>query len=104
VTVNGAGTAAGTTTLLQIVNTGLYLTVNNAVTIPTTPTNITFSVSGGNLNLSWPSNYLGWSLQMQTNILSTNWVTIAGCENVTATNFPLATTNRAVFYRMHLQP
>jgi autotransporter-associated beta strand protein len=104
VTVNGAGTAAGTTNLLQIVNTELILTVNSAVTIPTTPTNITFSVSGGNLNLSWPSNYLGWSLQTQTNILSTNWITIPGCESITATNFPLGATNRAKFYRMHYQP
>ena len=71
---------------------------------PTAPTNLTFSVSGGNLNLSWPTNYLGWSLQAQTNSLgtglSTNWVTIPGTESVTATNFPAVLTNGAVFYRM----
>ncbi len=32
-------------------------------TIATNPTNITFSVSGGSLNLSWPSDHLGWTLQ-----------------------------------------
>ncbi len=81
--------------------TGL-LTINSL--IPTAPTNLTFSVSGGNLNLSWPTNYLGWSLQAQTNSLgtglSTNWVTIPGTESVTATNFPAVLTNGAVFYRM----
>jgi autotransporter-associated beta strand protein len=68
------------------------------------PTNITFSVSGGNLNLSWPADHLGWSLQVQTNSLakgiSTNWVTVPNSSNVTSTNFPLVSTNGAVFYRM----
>ncbi len=69
-----------------------------------TPTNIIFSVSGGNLNMSWPADHLGWSLQVQTNSLakglSTNWVTVPNSSNVTSTNFPLVTTNGAVFYRM----
>ena len=81
--------------------TGL-LTINSL--IPTAPTNLTFSVSGGNLNLSWPTNYLGWSLQVQTNGLgtglSTNWVSVPGTESVTSTNFPAVLTNGAVFYRM----
>lgn len=37
--------------------------------VSTTPTNITCTVSGGNLNLSWPADHLGWSLQVQTNSL-----------------------------------
>jgi hypothetical protein len=77
---------------------------NSAAVIPITPTNILATAAGGNLNLSWPSSYLGWSLQVQTNILSTNWVTIPGCESVTATNFPFSTTNGAMFYRMFYQP
>jgi autotransporter-associated beta strand protein len=84
------------------------LTINSGVIIPTTPTNLTFSVTGGNtVNLSWPSNYLGWSLQVQTNSLSTglsnNWFTVAGSASVTETNFPVVTTNGAVFYRMFYQ-
>jgi hypothetical protein len=52
------------------------------------------------------SNYLGWSLQVQTNSLNaglgTNWHTIPGSESVTVTNLPLGPANRAVFYRLNL--
>jgi len=82
-------------------------TLTISVSIPTTPTNLTFSATNGNLNLSWPSNYLGWSLQMQSSSLakglSTNWTTIVGSESVTSTNFPINGTNGAVFYRLFYQ-
>jgi autotransporter-associated beta strand protein len=69
------------------------------------PTNIMFSVSGGTLTLSWPADHLGWHLQMQTNTLavglqSTGWVVIPGTDLVTQTNFPISSTNPAVFYRL----
>ena len=76
--------------------------------IPTTPTNLFYSMSSGRLTLSWPSNYLGWSLQLQTNSLvkglGTNWVTVPGSSLVTTTNVPLVATNPAVFYRLMYQP
>jgi fibronectin-binding autotransporter adhesin len=78
-----------------------------APTIPTTPTNIVFNVSGGNINLSWPASYLGWSLQAQTNTLAsglgTAWVTIPGTELVTSTNIAINPGNGAVFFRMYYQ-
>jgi len=80
------------------------LTISVPPSIPTTPTNLTFNVSGGSVNLSWPSNYLGWSLQVQTNTLGvglgTNWFTIPGTDQVTSTNFPVSPANPSVFYRM----
>lgn len=76
--------------------------------IPTTPTNLSFSVSSGILTLSWPSNYLGWSLQVQTDSLmtglSTNWIVVPGSSSVITTNVPLSKTNAAVFYRLMYQP
>jgi hypothetical protein len=73
----------------------------------TDPTNITFSATGGKLNLSWPADHLGWSLQVQTNSLakgiSTNWVTVPNSSAVTSTNFPLVSTNGTVFYRLFYQ-
>ena len=46
------------------------------------PTNITVSVTGGTMTLSWPADHLGWTLQAQTNSittgLTTNWVDVAG--------------------------
>ncbi len=87
---------------------GTIAVLTAPVTVPTTPTNLTFSVTGGVLNLSWPAAYLGWSLQVQTNNLSnglgTNWVTIPGSELVTSTNLPIVVTNGAVFYRMKYVP
>ncbi len=78
------------------------VTVIQAVAL--NPTNITFSVSGGKLNLSWPANHLGWSLQMQTNSLNTgigtNWVTVPNSQNVDSTNIPIGTANGDVFYRL----
>ena len=37
------------------------------VNVNTTPTNITASVSGNTLQLSWPPDHIGWRLQVQTN-------------------------------------
>ena len=74
------------------------------VTVNTAPTNIVTSVSGNVLSLSWPADHLGWKLQVQTSALSTglgtNWVTIPGSENLTATNITINPANGAVFYRL----
>lgn len=67
-------------------------------------TNITFSVSGSTLALSWPTDHLGWILQSQTNALSkgvsTNWVDIAGTASVTQTNINIIPANPTVFFRL----
>jgi autotransporter-associated beta strand protein len=74
-------------------------------TIPSEGTNLTYQVGVGQIILSWPTNYKGWYLQTQTNLLSkglssTNWVTIPGSESVTSTNLPLTKTDPTVFFRM----
>jgi autotransporter-associated beta strand protein len=83
---------------------GTLSLVSAVVPPPSTPTNLTFSVTSSNITLSWPTNYQGWYLQMQTNLLnkglSTNWSTIAGSESVTSTNLPITKTDPAVFFRM----
>ena len=72
--------------------------------ISTTPTNITMSVSGGTLTLSWPASHLGWILQSQTNSLSvgisTNWVDVPGSEASTEAYIPLDPEVPAAFYRL----
>jgi fibronectin-binding autotransporter adhesin len=72
--------------------------------VNTTPTNIVATVSGGNLNLSWPSDHTGWSLQSQTNALgvglSTNWVTVPGSTATNAVSIPISPANPAVFFRL----
>ncbi len=51
--------------------------------------NISCSVSGSSLMLSWPTNYLGWLLQAQTNSLGANWSDVAGSANLTTTELPI---------------
>jgi autotransporter-associated beta strand protein len=65
---------------------------------------VTYSASGGNLTLSWPSDHLGWYLQTETNSLSVglspNWITVPSSMTVTQLTFPVNTTNGAVFFRL----
>lgn len=84
------------------------LTVNGTLIVAngvnTNSTNITFSVSSGNLNLSWPADHLGWRLLVQTNSLSsglgTNWYTWPNSTNLTSVSIPINPTNPTVFFRM----
>lgn len=68
------------------------------------PTNMTFTVSGNTLTLSWPADHLGWILQSQTNGLSTglgtNWVDVPGSASVTSTNLTMNPQTPAGFYRL----
>ena len=70
------------------------------------PANITAAVvSGGSaLQIGWPSDHLGWSLQVQTNAvgvgLSTNWFRVSGSDMVTQEVIPLSPANGSVFYRL----
>ncbi len=75
-----------------------------AVTVATNPTNITTKVNGGNLELSWPADHLGWRLQAQTNSLSgglgSNWVDVSNSASVTSVTNTINPANGAVFYRI----
>jgi autotransporter-associated beta strand protein len=72
--------------------------------IASNSTNITFSVSGSTLSLSWPADHLGWILQSQTNSLAvgitTNWFDMAGTASVTSTNLTINPADPTVFYRL----
>ncbi len=72
--------------------------------VATNPTNITSSVSGSTLSLSWPSDHLGWFLQTQTNSLSlglkTNWFDVPGSAALTNTSSTIDTTSPTVFFRL----
>jgi len=74
------------------------------VQVSTTPVPISFTLTSGSLNLSWPPDHQGWRLQVQTNALSTglgnNWVTVPGSTTVTNVAIPVAPANGAVFYRL----
>jgi autotransporter-associated beta strand protein len=75
-----------------------------ASSVSVTPPHLTNSISGGNLNISWPADHLGWRLETQTNPrstgLSNNWVTVSGSTNVTSMSIPINPANPTVFYRL----
>jgi fructan beta-fructosidase len=69
---------------------------------------ISYSLSGSNLTLSWPTNYLGWILQEQTNSLNVGlnagWADLSGSANVTTANVLITPGNSTVFYRLSPPP
>lgn len=83
---------------------GTIKVLAGASAVNTNPTNITSSVSGSTLTLSWPADHIGWRLQVQTNSISTglasNWVDVAGSTSVNTMNFTVNPVNGSVFYRM----
>ena len=86
--------ASGTT------NISVALSVTNSVAL--NPTNITISTGGGQLNLSWPADHIGWFLQSNSvGITSTGmWFNVP---NSSATNQVTITpdaTQTNVYYRL----
>jgi autotransporter-associated beta strand protein len=79
-------------------------TIAVASVIATNPTNITFTVSGNTLTLSWPTDHTGWSLQAQTNApgrgIGTNWSIVPGSSTVNQYQTPINPANGSVFYRL----
>ena len=101
--VNGVSQPKGvynaTTSPSFIVGTGSLLV---GTTTASNSTNLTFSASGGNLNVSWPSDHLGWILQEQTNALNSAspWVDLPGTATITSTNIPINPAQPRVFFRL----
>jgi hypothetical protein len=77
------------------------LTVSGVSTTPVTITNV---VSGGNLNLSWPADHIGWRLEVQTNSLSiglsNNWSVWPGSTTTNKVSIPVSTENPTMFFRL----
>ncbi len=85
--------------------TNAFFNLSLTNTINLNPTNIVFSVTGGNqLTLTWPADHTGWRLLAQTNSLSvglsTNWSTVPNSTNVNQVTIPMNLTNGSVFYRL----
>ena len=93
---NGAANAAA----LQITGGELYLNV--APNLPDTGTNILFSVSGNQFNLTWPSNYIGWLLQSNSASLANTsyWFAVPGSTATNCVQITIDTSKKNVFYRM----
>ena len=67
-----------------------------------TGTNLTATLSGNTLSLSWPGDYLGWSLRSNSvGIASTNWFAVPNSSSGTQFNITID-PKKNVFYRMFL--
>jgi hypothetical protein len=66
------------------------------------PDPITFSVTGRQLNLTWPSNYTGWLLQSNSAVLttSTDWFTVPGSPASNSMPITINPAQANVFYRI----
>jgi autotransporter-associated beta strand protein len=75
--------------------------------VNTAPTNITFAVTGNQLQLSWPVDYIGWTLQVQTNStatgLGTNWFIVPGSQATNRVFIPIDSQNGCVLLRLVYQ-
>jgi hypothetical protein len=65
-------------------------------------TNITMSITGNHLTLSWPTNYLGWILQSNSAGIEMNndWFTVPGSSATNRLQMTINPTATNVFYRM----
>jgi fibronectin type 3 domain-containing protein len=62
------------------------------------PANLSFTISEGELQFSWPEDHVGWRLQMNTNLSTTNWQDVPGTEAANSVSIPL--TNGNAFFRL----
>jgi len=108
VVLNGVHQALGvynsTTSPAYITGAGSLLVV---ISVATNPTNLVATVNGNNLKLSWPANYIGWRLLMQTNNLAkgissntNDWGTVSGSANTNQVNLTIDPSKPTEFYRM----
>ena len=90
--------ALSTSTIQALYNVGIAGSVNQS------PTNMTVTVSSGQMTLAWPQDHTGWVLQAQTNALNaglgTNWVRIPSSATTNQVTVPVSPANPTVFYRL----
>lgn len=69
-----------------------------------TPTNLSHSLNGNLLSLTWPATHVGWRLEVQTNTLAaglnSTWLPVAGSTTTNQLQLPLNLSSGGVFYRL----
>jgi hypothetical protein len=103
------GLTGGTTYYYVVTATNIYGESGNsseasAQPVSILPPQIGFLATGGQMQLIWPMDHLGWRLEMQTNSLNagigTNWVTVPGSTSTNQVFMPINTVNGSVFFRL----
>ena len=104
--LNGVSQPSGvynsTTATPFITGSGSLLIQPSVVSVANYPTNITFSISVSNLNLSWPATHLGWYVQSNSvNLANSNfWHDIPNSQSGTSLSISINPTKTNVFYRL----
>jgi len=85
----------------SLASSGTLILTSGASAVNLNPSNIVFSVSSGVLNLSWPANQKGWTLQSNSiNIaVEGDWFPVPGSTSVTSESIIIPQTGD-VFYRL----
>jgi autotransporter-associated beta strand protein len=103
--LNGSAQSPG---VYNTANAAPYLGGTGSVVIgapvATNPTNLSFSIAGGSLTLSWPASHAGWRLETQTNSLAeglrTNWFTVSDSAATNQMTFPISQASPTIFFRL----
>lgn len=104
--------SAGTTTIpgigdVVVRSTSYGVTVASSAYSYMGPLTITTAPDGTNLQLSWPTNCLGWVLEAQTNPLggglSTSWFPVAGSSATNCVPIVVDPNNGSAFFRLRQQ-
>ncbi len=72
--------------------------------LATNPTNIVYHVAANKLTIGWPSDHIGWQLQVQTDNLAqgmgTNWFDVVGSTTTNEWSIPVNPNDGSIFYRL----
>ena len=76
---------------------GIDLYGTPTLVVATNSTNIAYQVAANNLTITWPSDHIGWRLQVQTNSLAqglgTNWVDVGSSTTTNQLSIPINSIN-----------
>jgi len=84
-------------------NTFGQVKVSVQPSISLAPVPLNMEATPNQLNLSWPTDHIGWHLLVQTNStggLGTNWQTIVGSDQTNQFFLPIARTQGSIFLRL----
>jgi alpha-galactosidase len=98
VNLNDAGTYS-----VQVTG-GNGTVTNSAVLTLLSPTNLSATIVGEILNVSWPAGYVGWRLQTQTNTsgagIGTNWFDVANTASTNVWSVSIDAYSPGAFFRL----
>ena len=69
-----------------------------------TPPQLSFATGASQMQFTWPSDHLGWRLEMQANPLGaglgTNWISVSSSTVTNQMSFPIDPTQGDIFFRL----